>query len=325
MATQTEIREQVTNRIVDALKAGTAPWRRPWSNLSNTGSPANVASKKSYSGVNPLLLQLVAAEQGWSSRWWGTFRQWQELGLRVKARPSNVRTGEWGTRVVFCKAVAKKATHEQAVEDQHDAEERGSRFFLLRTYCVFNAQQVEGDGIERFLARPSTATTFEDFTPAEEVIASTGARIEHGGNKAVYFPEADYIRLPVKGAFESQKEYYSTALHELLHWSGHESRLARLNKNARFGDAAYSFEELVAEVGGCFLCTEIGVPQSGDLSNQAAYLASWLGILQADPAAIFSAASQASSAVDYLLGFSGMQKDVEAIEADSTAVTGAEV
>jgi antirestriction protein ArdC len=118
MPTQAEIREQVTRRIVDALKADTAPWRRPWSPLENTGSPANVVSRRRYSGVNTLLLELVAQERGYSSRWWGTFRQWQQLGLRVKARPSHVNPGEWGTKIVFCKVVAKKPAHERDVEDQ---------------------------------------------------------------------------------------------------------------------------------------------------------------------------------------------------------------
>jgi antirestriction protein ArdC len=320
MPTQAEIRQQITDKIVAALRAGTAPWRRPWSNLANTGSPANVVSKRSYSGVNTLLLELVAQERGYSSRWWGTFRQWQELGLRIKARPATVKPGEWGTRVVFCKAVAKKPAHERNGEGQQgEVEERDSRFFLLRTYCVFHAEQIEGDGIEKYLARPRTTTTFEDYTPAEGVIKATNARIEYGGNRAVYFPEQDFIRLPVKEAFESRKEYYSTALHELLHWSGHDSRLARLNKNARFGSEAYSVEELVAEIGSSFLCAEIGVPQSDDLTNQAAYLASWLRVLQADPTAIFTAGSQASAAVDYILRFS--RKDDQAGQEDE-AVAG---
>ena len=320
MATQAEIREQITNRIVDALKVGTAPWRRPWSNLENTGSPANVVSKRSYSGVNALILPLVALERGWSSRWWGTFRQWQELGLRVKARPSHVKSGKWGTRVVFCKAVAKKQAHERNGEEQQgEVVEPDSRFFLLRTYCVFHAQQVEGDGIERYLARPRTATTFEDYTPAKGVIKATNARIEFGGSRAVYFPDKDYIQLPPKFTFESEHEFYATAFHELIHHSGHESRLNRLTKNFRFGDAAYAFEELVAEVGGCFLCSEVGVRQSDDLSNQVAYLASWLKVLEADPSAIFTAASQASAAVDFILRFS--RKDDQAGQEDE-AVAG---
>lgn len=321
MATQSEIRQQITDRIVEALRAGTAPWRRPWSDLTNTGSPANVVSRRSYSGVNTLLLQLIAQERGWSSRWWGTFRQWQELGLRIKARPSTVKPGEWGTRIVFCKAVAKKLAHERNGEEKgREDQEHDSRFFLLRTYCVFHAEQVEGDGIENHLARPRTTTAFEDYRPAEEVIQATNARIEYVGNRAVYFPQEDFIRLPPKQAFESQKEFYSTALHELLHWSGHESRLNRLTKNFRFGDAAYAFEELVAEIGGCFLCNEVGVPQSTKLDNQAAYLASWLNVLHADPSAIFSAASQASAAIDFILRFS--RKDDGAGEEDEATLAG---
>ncbi len=133
-------------------------------------------------------------------------------------------------------------------------------------------------------------------------------------------PEEDFIRLPAKESFEGQHEFYSTALHELLHWSGHESRLGRLKKNVRFGDAAYAFEELVAEMGGCFLCNEVGVPQSTKLENHTAYIASWLAVLQQDATAILTAASQASAAVDYILSFSRQGEGTEANE-DCEAAT----
>jgi len=321
MPTQAEIRQQITDRIVETLQAGTALWRRPWSNLENAGSPANIVSKRSYTGVNALILPLVASERGWSSRWWGTFRQWQELGFRIKPRPSHVKSGEWGTRVVFCKALARKQAHERSGKEDHgDDREHDSRSFLLRTYCVFHAEQVEGDGIERFLARPRTTTAFEDYRPAEEVIAATDARIEYGGNKAIYLPDEDFIRLPVRESFESQHEFYATSFHELGHWTGHQSRLNRLVKNARFGDRAYAFEELVAEIAGCFLCNEVGVPQSTKLENQTAYLASWLAVLQQDASAIFTAASQASAAVDYILAFS--RRNDEANDEDEATVAG---
>lgn len=322
MSKQTEIREQITLRIVSALKAGTVPWRQPWSGLMNTGHPANIVSKRTYTGVNTLLLHLVRLERGYSSRWWGTFRQWQELGFRIKARPASVRSGEWGTKIVFCKPMSKKPGQDQA--DDHDQESevpgRERRFLLLRQFTVFSAEQCEGSGIERFLVQPRSSEPFTDFTPAEEAIAATNARITLGGNKAVYYPQQDYIQLPPKESFEGQKEFYSTALHELLHWSGHESRLARLSKNARFGSEAYAVEELVAEIGSSFLCSEIGVPQSDDLSNQAAYLASWLAVLQADASAIFTAASQASAAADYILSFSRKEEDDEAGDEDDEAV-----
>jgi antirestriction protein ArdC len=137
--------------------------------------------------------------------------------------------------------------------------------------------------------------------PGERVLAVTGADIRYGGAKAVYVPDGDYILLPEPEAFTAPHEFYGTAFHELVHWSGHPSRLDRLTRNDRFGSTSYAREELVAEIGGCLLSAEVGVPQGDDLANQAAYLHSWLSILGHDPTAIFTAAAQASAAVDFLL------------------------
>ena len=119
--------------------------------------------------------------------------------------------------------------------------------------------------------------------------------------------------MPVKASFLSEHEAYSTVFHELAHWTGHSARLARLDKNARFGDSAYAFEELVAEIGGCFLCSELAIPQSEDLSNHNAYLAHWLTVLQQDHGAIIRASSQASKAADFILAFSRKQESEEAV------------
>lgn len=322
MSTQSEIRRQITDKIVESLKAGTPPWRRPWSDLENAGSPTNVVSRRSYSGVNPLLLELVAQERGYASRWWATFRQWQDLGFRIKARPPHVKSGEWGAKVVFCKPVGQKTSGKQGREDgPSEPAERENRYLLLRTFTVFNAQQIEGDGAAKYLARPRTASAFVDYAPAETVIQATEARIVFGGGKAVYYPAEDFIHLPPKEAFESQKEYYATAFHELGHWSGHESRLNRLVRHARFGDAAYAFEELVAEIAGCFLSSELGLPQSAKLDNQTAYIANWLDVLRRDATAIFTASSQASAATDFILAFSRGQSG-SADEDDKSALAG---
>lgn len=322
MATQTEIRQQITEKIVTALKAGTAPWRRPWNNLTNAGSPANVVSQKSYTGVNPLILELVCMERGYQSRWWGTFRQWQELGLRIKPRPTNVERGHYGSKIVFCKPITKTVARTNADGDSTD--ERQARFFMLREFCVFNAEQCEGEGIEKYLAQPRATREFTDFTPFEAVIAATGADIRHAGNRAFYQPTGDFIQMPPKEAFESEVAYYGTLAHEGCHWTGNEKRLNRLKKNARFGDAAYAFEELIAEIGGCYLCNEAGVPQSDDLSNHQAYLGHWLSILKGDPSSIFSAASQASAATDFILKFSRKDEDTVAREDDEAALVSAE-
>jgi antirestriction protein ArdC len=200
-----------------------------------------------------------------------------------------------------------------------DGDDEEHRYFLLREFVLFNAEQVMGPGIEDYLAKPRTSG-FVDYQPAEEVIAATGADIQHGGNKAVYRIEEDRILLPVKGSFSKPHEYYGTALHELCHWCGHESRLNRLVKLARFGTATYAMEELCAEIGSAFLCAELGIPNSEDRSNVTAYLSSWLEVLQRDHNAIFTASSAASKAADFILGFSRPQAETEAAEQTEVVV-----
>jgi antirestriction protein ArdC len=181
----------------------------------------------------------------------------------------------------------------------------------MREFYVFSIEQCSGPGIEKYLARPRSTGVLVDYRPAEDAIAATGADIRHGGGKAVYRIEQDYIQLPPREAFSKPHEYYGTALHELAHWSGHESRLARLDKLARFGSESYAVEELVAEMGSAFLCAELGIPNSDDRSNVTAYLSSWLDVLQRDHNAIFTASSAASTAADYILGFSRPRADAE--------------
>jgi antirestriction protein ArdC len=293
MASQTEIRDRITHRIVEALQSGNQPpWRRPWACI-NGGIPQNAVTKKNYRGVNVLLLLL---NDSFQSRFWATYRQWRDLG-------GQVRRGEHGTRIVFWKPIEK-----EVVNDLGEAETE--EFLLLKEYCVFNVEQVEGKALDKFRVPGMDETKeFVDFHPAEEIIAATKAAIRFGGNKAFYQPIDDYIQMPPKSAFESEVAYYSTLAHEACHWTGHESRLDRLKKNARFGDAAYAFEELVAEIGGCFLCSELNIPQSDDLSNHQAYLCLWLRVLQQNHGAILCAAGHASKAVDHILSFSRPVED----------------
>jgi antirestriction protein ArdC len=283
MSSQTEIRSRVTAQIIEAMKAGTPPWRRPWSESADMGFPTNALTKKPYRGINVLLLQA----QGFASKHWATYQQWQNIG-------GQVMKGERATKIVFYKPFSKSAINDDGEEEKED-------FFVLREYSVFNAQQCKDPAIKL----PTAATpNFLDFEPAEEAIKASGADIRFGGDRAFYRVEQDYIQLPPKQSFVSEREYYGTVTHECVHWSGHESRLNRLEKNDRFGSAAYAFEELVAEIAGCFMCTELNLPQSEDLSNQHAYLANWLTVLQGDNGAIMRAASQASKAVDFILAFS---------------------
>ena len=175
----------MTARIVQALESNLLPWRRPWRAIaagSQPGRHSNVASRKPYQGVNPLLLELHALRLGLLSRWWGTFNQWHDLGCRIRKRPPDVEEGHWGCRVVFWKPLTK------TVVDDQTGDEDEERFFVLKTFTVFSADQVEGEAAEEFQVHEDEGQPHAqpDFQPAEELIAATEADIRFGGDRAYY-------------------------------------------------------------------------------------------------------------------------------------------
>ena len=303
MPSQKQIREEITQRIIKALEKGVKPWRRPWSISPNSGRPTNIVSRKLYQGINPLLLELHNLHFGFRSKWWGTFRQWSDLGCTVKKRPDDVEPGHWGCSVVlwrpFTKVVPKDGTGD---EEEHE-------FFMMRYFTVFSADQVEGNAAEKFQVKdePATGIVLPDYGPAEELIAATGADIRFGGDRAYYcrpVPEGswpnhqngDYILVPPKHRFDRLGAYYETVIHELAHWS--EVRTGWDHQKQ-----GYAMGELAAEIAASFLSTELGIPQGETLENHAAYLGSWLKEMKDDPAYVFKASTQASRVADYLLAF----------------------
>ena len=304
MLTQADIRANVTNKIVAALQSGAVPfWRQTWAKSENSGSPTSAVSGKPYSGVNWLLLSL----QSHQSKWWSTYNGWKSLG-------GQVRRGEKAVTGVIYKPVTKTRINDQG-------EEEASRFAFLKTFTLFHISQVDGD-LKPFRdsALSNSGAKFMDIDPAEEAFRATGADVRFGGGRAFYSPSSDFIQLPPKASFEKAHEFYSVLAHETVHWSGNEKRLNRLNKFARFGDEAYAVEELVAELGAAFLSTELGVTQSDNLENVTAYLGHWLKVLQRDHSAIFTAASAASKAADFILGFSRPEGAEEVEEAGGVVV-----
>lgn len=185
-----------------------------------------------------------------------------------------------------------------------DENEKDSTYRFLRSSFVFSAEQVEGYEIPIV----ATLSPVERNESAERFISATGARIRHGKGGAYYAPELDYIGMPAREAFTAtatstrEEAYYSTLLHELAHWSGHKSRLAR-DLNNRFGSQAYAAEELIAEMGAAFMCAELGISPT-PRGDHAQYLNHWLSVLRADKRAIFTAASAATKAAEFLRGFS---------------------
>jgi antirestriction protein ArdC len=294
---ESEIRQQITDQIVEALKdGGIPPWRMGWSVHPNgQGLPTNATTGRKYSGANPLVLQLAARRHGFQSKYWATFNQWKGLRCSVKPRPASVPPGKWGTAAILFKPVTRTEI------DEDTGEEKERSFPLLRSFTLFNADQVVGAERWQVVDDPESED-FIDFEPAEAAIAATGADIRHGGDCALYHrpvegADGDYIRLPHKHRFEGEKEYYSAALHELSHWS--EVRLD--------WTGGYALGELRAEIASAYLLAELGVPQSDDLSSCKAYIAGWIKALEDDPRAIFTASTAASRAADFILSFSRVE------------------
>ena len=277
-----DIHAEITDTIVAAIEAGTVDFQMPW--LRTSGMPANINSGKSYNGINTVSLWVTAQAKGYSSNEWGTFKQWQEKG-------ASVRKGEKGTAVIFYKEVPAN----EAAETDED----NSRL-IMRWSTVFNADQVDGYEAET-KELPNLADRLEEV---EAFIMATKADIRHGGGRAFYRPADDIIQMPERAAFfgtdtsTATEAYYSTLLHELTHWTSHKSRCDR-ELGKRFGSEAYAMEELVAELGAAFLCAELGITQE-TRPDHAAYIDSWLKVLKGDKKAIFTAASKASQAANFL-------------------------
>jgi antirestriction protein ArdC len=265
--------ESVTASIIEQLEKGCAPWVKPW--RADSSADKNIISQKPYQGVNRLILGMSSMAKGFNVPVWASYKQWESLG-------ANVRKGEKGTQVVFY----------SPVEKENDKGEKES-YAVLKAYWVFNAAQV--DGIE-FTTPSVTDKPFNAIEQAEQRIIKTGAVISHWGDAAFYAPSQDRIQLPHKSAFHNESGYYATAFHELVHWSGHESRCNR-DLKGRYGNPAYAFEELVAEMGAAFLCSDYSI--QGELRH-AAYIESWLKACRDDSRAVFKAAALAQKAVNFI-------------------------
>jgi len=271
---------EVTERILSQLKAGTCPWKQPWTGTGSGLMPRNAVTGRAYSGVNVLLLWSTASERGYTSPGWLTFKQALDAG-------GHVRKGEKGTRVVFV------STFEKTDKTTGETERRP----FLKSFTVFNRAQCDGLALEGdIVLAPKHQDSRDD--DSEAFLAATGAVIHHGEGRAYYRPSTDAIMLPSFETFTGADTYYGTAFHELGHWTGAESRLAR-TFGKRFGDDAYAAEELVAELTSAFILAELGFAPTG---YDAAYIAHWVTFLTEHETAIMAAASAASKAVNYLRG-----------------------
>ena len=279
-----DIYQTVTDSIINMLESGVRPWA-PGHNAKDCGLPVipTRACGTAYRGINVALLWGAAEMKGYRHQTWMTFNQAKALG-------GCVRKGERATPVVYW------GTFKAQADDADDGEEGKARLFA-KSYSVFNVEQI--DGLPERFFEPATVEPSETrIARADAWAVATGADIRHGGSQAFYSPKGDYVQVPPFAAYAEPERYYSTLTHELTHWSGAKARLDR-TFGKRFGDKAYAFEELVAEMGAAFSCARLGI-ENETREDHASYLASWLNVLKADKRAIFTAASKAQAACDYL-------------------------
>lgn len=271
----------VTNTVIAQLQEGVPPWVRPWADERVPGIgmiPSNLITGRLYSGSNILLLWLTATSMGYPNLQFCTYQQVNSIGAKV-------RKGEKAAHVIFTKHLMNK--------DEETGQDKAS--VVVKSYPVFNLSQLEGVP-ERYLEPQQPDSAEPKNQKATRFVRGTGIKVHHGANKAAYYPARDEIVMPTMGAFENEDAYWGTLNHELTHASGHKDRLAR-TFGRRFGDQAYAFEELVAELGSAFLCARLGIAGS---FRSASYMDSWLKVMIADHRAVFTAASYAGQAADWL-------------------------
>jgi antirestriction protein ArdC len=287
---QRDVYRKVTDAIINAIEQGVGNWRMPWHTSGRFAfSPINVTSKKPYRGINTVCLWASAQAKGYERGEWATYQQWQEKGAQV-------RKGEKATTVVFWK-FANSAGESQDDSAEHPAS--GSRLLFTRGYSVFNAAQVDGYNPPADADMP----TPQRIERAEAFFKGIGADLRNGGNQAFYSPASDHIQMPPFAAFNEGVAYYSVLAHEHTHWTASASRCNR-ELGKRFGDNAYAAEELIAELGAAFTCAHLGL-STEPRADHAQYLASWLKVLKADKRAIFTAASKAQQACDWMIQRAG--------------------
>ncbi len=335
--TNNDVREAVTKKIVEQMSQNNLFWRRPWSGTQNSGNPCNFVSGRRYTGINPWILMISSWIYNYDSKHWGSFKAWMEK------TGGHVKKGEHGTQIVLFTMIPERDPKTKKPKlDASGKEKKIPLMREFSIFNVDQVQAPEIDnmlkwpeaslvakaiqlGIKTDSLKPKqiatkineavqgrldkyrvigTVQNYEpDFVPAEAFMAASGATFVHRGVKAQFSHIEDEITLPPKRTFESMAAYYETAFHEMIHWTGHGSRLNRREKaKGKNRPDDYAFEELVAEIGACFICAELNVPHAETLLAQsAAYMKGWLASMNSDPKYIFDAATLASEAADYLL------------------------
>ena len=297
----TNVQRELTRKLLDRMRSGDLPWRKQWEHTGAATMPFNWSSKIGYTGINIVILWMAMDDFGYEHNAWLTFKQAQSLGGRV-------RKGEKGVTCVYYKTLKREVETNDGGTEEHS-------FPMLKRFTVFNIAQI--DGLEDLPQPPEIREYAEtEIVDAVDQIAavyckSTGLCIVRGGNRCFYRPSTDEVH--IVNQFVDGNAYAGVLIHELIHSTGHKSRLARPRITGSESDqAAIAFEELVAELGSAFGCAEIGV--QGRYDEHASYLQSWMSALENDERYFFRAAAAASLAHRYLFNGGEIEQQVRSSE-----------
>ncbi len=282
-----DVYTRITNKIIADLEQGVRPWMKPWNADHAAGRITRPLRFNGipYNGINILVLWSAAVSNCYAAPIWMTYKQAIELG-------GHVRKGERGELVVYANKMVR-------TEENDQGEEVEQAIPFLKGYSAFNVEQIDGLPDHYYRLAEPVLDPVERIEFADTFFTATGAEIRHGGNRAYYAVNPDYIQMPPFESFQDAESYYSTLAHETTHWTRHKSRLDRDFGRKCWGDEGYAREELVAELGSAFLSADLGL--TPEIRNDhSSYIDSWLKVLKQDKRAIFQAATHAQRAVDYL-------------------------
>lgn len=275
--------QEITDRIVTLLEQGVKPWQRPWQSLKCQ----NLVSGHEYKGWNPLICAIDMSLYGYKSPFFVGVGQAKERGWNIKK----------GTKSTWIKYFSKFT---KEVYNEEESETRS--FFTSKWLQVFNIDCLDDSHSEQKIeplvkAKQPQSSAEERIATIEQFIQFHNPTIGYGGDTACYVPATDKILMPKFEDFSAGEGFYATLLHELIHWTGHESRCNRSLGNG-FGTKAYAYEELIAELGSAFLCNKFEI--NSTIENHASYIESWLSTLKKDKKHLFNAMKDADVAVNFL-------------------------
>jgi antirestriction protein ArdC len=292
-----DIAQQVTNEVIQAIENGTecGKWIRPWAVTASM--PVNAVTGKAYNGTNALMLLIRHGGGEFAG-----YGQWQTIGAQVTK----------GSKAIGIYLPMIRASKELQANGKPKMIPIG-----FKAGNVFAAHQVEGYEAPVAAVNDNFCVHAQADTQIAYMV-SQGCTVNHGGDQAMFVPSTDNVHMPNQSQFPIESDYYATMLHELVHWTGGKARLNRGEaQRTKYESNAYAFEELVAELGATFLCGELGV-ELGDRNDHIKYISGWLSIMKGDKNAIMAAASQASKAVDVIMGRRHL--DGSSVKAESEAL-----